>query len=150
VRKRALIAGLLGFLLLIAQRGHALEAQITSLPDVPTQIRAELDYITHSSWTAENPNSLGWSWYAPSDDVHGALNDVRVPSNARPDLESWIEPSICATAAIGALQGMRYLHDRGLDVSSYEAVLDAFFLDWVLRTPTTSGWRGSSSRASRR
>ena len=132
VRRRVLAAGFLGFLLLIVQGGRAPEAQTTSLPDVPTQIRAELDYITTSSFTVENPNSFGWSWFAPSDDIHGALNDVRVPPNARADREGWIEPSIGATAAIGALQGMRYLHDQGLDISSYDAVLDAFFLTWVL------------------
>jgi len=132
VWKRALAAGPLGFLLLIAQGGHSPEAQSTSLPDLPTQLRAELDYITSSSWTEGNPNSAGWSWLTLTDDIHGALNDVRIPPNARPDGEGWVEPSIGATAAIGALQAMRTLRERGFDVSSYEAVFDAFFLNWAL------------------
>jgi hypothetical protein len=132
VWKRALAAGPIGLLLVIVQGGFSPEAQSASLPDLPAQLRAELDYITSSSWTEGNPSSAGWSWFAPTDDIHGALNDVRIPPNARPDREGWVEPSIGATAAIGALQGMRTLRERGFDVSNYEAVFDAFFLSWVL------------------
>jgi hypothetical protein len=110
--------------------GSVLEA--APLPDLPTQIQAELLYITHSSWTEENPNSFGWRWFEPSDDIHGAINDIRVPINAPPNHHAWVEPAIGATAAIGMMQGVAYLQRSGIDVSIWDAVLDKFFWVWTL------------------
>src|SRR5262245_18696064 len=108
----------------------AARAQV--LPGVVEQLRAELDYLTHTSWTRENPNSSGWSWFDEADDIHGAINDVRVPINAPPNHAGWVEPAIEATAAIGMMQGVRYLHDQGLATAPYAAVLDKLFRIWVL------------------
>ncbi len=110
----------------------ASEAGAQALPGVVGQLRAELDYLTHSSWTQENPNSSGWRWFDAADDIHGAINDVRVPINAPPNHAAWVEPAIEATAAIGMMQGVRYLHDRGVATAPYAAVLDKLFRVWLL------------------
>ena len=102
------------------------------LPDVAAQLRAELDYVTRASWSDLNPNSAGWSWFDPGDDIHGAINDVRIPTSAPPNREGWVEPAIGATAAIGVMQGLRHLHAGGLPLAPYDAVLERFFRVWEL------------------
>src|SRR5262245_35114750 len=100
---RVATAGLVGAVMASVSAGTA----AAPLPDVVTQLRAELDYVTRASWSAENPNSAGWSWLDPGDDIHGAINDVRIPTSAPPNREGWVEPAIGATAAIGVMQGLR-------------------------------------------
>jgi hypothetical protein len=103
-----------------------------SLPDVASQLEAELAYIAYSSWTSANPNSSGWNWFDPTDEIRGAINDIRVPASAPPNHAAWIEPAIEATAAIGMMQGALYLRGLGRDVATWEVVLDEFFWTWVL------------------
>ena len=64
------------------------------LPDVASQLEAELRYLTASSWTRANPSSSGWSWFDPTDAIRGAINDIRVPPSAPPPHAAWVEPAI--------------------------------------------------------
>jgi hypothetical protein len=102
------------------------------LPDVASQLEAELLYITHSSWTAANPNSTGWHWFEPTSAIRGAINDIRVPPAAPPNHAGWVEPAIEATAAIGMMQGAGYLHGLGRDIATWDSVLDELFWTWEL------------------
>jgi len=129
-RRRAILASL-SWILVSLLPGNS-GAQPAPLPDIYTQIQAALDYITYSSWTEENPNSVGWSWFQPTDDIHGAINDIRVPINGPPNHHAWVQPAIEATAAIGMMQGLAFLNDNGIDISTYDAVIDKFFLVWEL------------------
>jgi len=58
-RRRAILASL-SWILVSLLPGNS-GAQPAPLPDIYTQIQAALDYITYSSWTEENPNSVGWT-----------------------------------------------------------------------------------------
>ena len=129
-RRRAILASLSWILVSLFPGDSG--AQPAPLPDIYTQIQAALDYITYSSWTEENPNSVGWNWFQPTDDIHGAINDIRVPINGPPNHHAWVQPAIEATAAIGMMQGLAFLNDNGIDISTYDAVIDKLFLVWEL------------------
>src|SRR5262245_49723806 len=118
--------------LLAADATSTPDAGAQGLPGLVEQLRAELDYLTRTSWTQQNPSSAGWRWFDDSDEIRGAINDVRVPASASPAREGWVEPAIEATAAIGMMQGVRYLHDRGHATAPYAAVLDELFRTWLL------------------
>src|SRR5215475_9147029 len=128
--RRAATAGLVGAVAAAVAVGPGGGAP--PLPDVETQLRAELDYVTRASWSELNPSSTGWDWFDPGDDIHRAINDVRIPTSAPPNREGWVEPAIEATAAIGVMQGLRHLHAEGAALSPYDAVLERFFRVWEL------------------
>lgn len=100
-------------------------------PDVITQIQAELNYIVNSTYTEESINSKTWKFLQPTDDIYGAINLNRIVPR-RNGTASWVRPGESAMAAVGMMQGTAYLYNNEVDTSSYDSVIDKFFLTWKL------------------
>lgn len=104
---------------------------LPSPPTVIQQVQAELDYIVNSSYTEENVNSSTWNFLNPTDDVYGAINNIRFKPRENPT-RGWIKSGEAAMATVGMMQGTAYLSSQAVNTNKYDSVIDKFFLTWVL------------------
>lgn len=98
----------------------------------------EADYIVDCSDTEYAINHAN---VLADSDAYGALNDIRLADRG-PD---WVMPSEGAEGAIGLMAASAQLRSLGRPTARYDAVLDAYFEDWVLKQK--QGWRLDRSDA---
>lgn len=155
--RRSFPAAILGAALFVLSGCHPVRPVKTPLPQVsltrltqkaaaPPLSRAwasdllvrEADYIVDCSFTENAVNHVGVSADA---DAYGALNDIRVFDRG-PD---WVMPGEAAQGAIGLMAASAQLKTLGQPTGRYDAVLDAFFDDWLAKQK--QGWHLDPSEA---
>jgi hypothetical protein len=88
-------------------------------------LKSEADYIVNCSFTTQAKNH---EQVQPGDAAYGALNNVRLAGG--PD---WVRPGEGAMALIGLMAATMQLKQSGYPVEKYNAVIDAFFQNWLLK-----------------
>ena len=87
-------------------------------------LKSEADYIVNCSFTEQTKNN---AQVQTSDAAYGALNNVRVAVGA-----DWVRPGEGAMGIIGLMAAATQLKKSGEPTEKYDAVIDAFFQDWLL------------------
>ena len=88
-------------------------------------LKSEADYIVNCSFTAQTANN---AQVQTSDAAYGALNNVRVAVGA-----DWVRPGEGAMGIIGLMAAATQLKKSGEPTEKYDAVIDAFFQNWVAK-----------------
>ncbi len=88
-------------------------------------LKTEADYLVNCSFTAQTKNN---AQVQRDDAAYGALNNVRVAVGA-----DWVRPGEGAMGMIGLMAATTRLKSEGEPVEKYNAVIDAFFQNWLLK-----------------